>query len=51
MFDKIERTTRQGFFSRVAQSFMGVLIGFLLVPISIFLIAGTNIGPSIGLKA
>ncbi len=39
MFDKIERTTRQGFFSRVAQSFMGVLIGFLLVPISIFLIS------------
>ncbi len=39
MFDKIERTTRQGFFSRIAQSFMGVLIGFLLVPISIFLIS------------
>ncbi len=39
MFDRIERTTRQGFFSRLAQSFMGVLIGFLLIPISIFLIS------------
>ena len=38
MFDRVTRTERQGFFSRVIHSFVGILIGFLLVPGSILLI-------------
>lgn len=39
MLDRVTRTERQGFFSRVINSFLGILIGFLLVPGSILLIA------------
>ena len=39
MFDRETRTEQQGFFSRVINSFVGILIGFLLVPGSILLIA------------
>jgi hypothetical protein len=38
MFDRVTRTERQGFFSRVINSFVGILIGLLLVPGSILLI-------------
>lgn len=38
MFDRVTRTEQQGFFSRVVSSFVGILIGFLLVPGSILLI-------------
>ena len=38
MVDQITRTVRQGFFSRIANSFVGILIGLLLVPGSVLLI-------------
>lgn len=38
MNDRLARKTRQGFFSRIANSIAGVFIGFLLVPASIVLI-------------
>lgn len=39
MADRITRTTHQGYFSRLANSFFGVLIGFLLVPGSVLLMS------------
>ena len=39
MFDRVTRTEHQGFFSRIAGSVVGVLIGFLMVPGSCLLIA------------
>ncbi len=39
MFDRITRTERKGFFSRIASSIAGVLIGVLMVPDSCLLIA------------
>jgi len=38
MVDHITRTVRQGFFSRLANSFVGILCGLLLVPGSVLLI-------------
>jgi len=38
MVDRVTRVEQQGFFSRVINSFVGILIGFLLVPGSILLI-------------
>ncbi len=38
MVDHITRTVRQGFFSRLANSFVGILFGLLLVPGSVLLI-------------
>jgi hypothetical protein len=38
MVDQITRTVRQGFFSRLANSFVGILFGLLLVPGSVLLI-------------
>ena len=39
MVDRITRSTHQGYFSRLANSFIGVLIGFLLVPGSVLLMS------------
>lgn len=39
MFGQITRTEHQGFFSRIASSVVGVLVGFLMVPGSCLLIA------------
>lgn len=38
MFDRVTRVEQQGFFSRVINSFVGILIGILLVPGSILLL-------------
>ncbi len=39
MADRITRTTRQGYFSRLASSFVGLLIGLALVPGSVLLMS------------
>ncbi len=38
MVDQITRTVRQGFFSRMANSFIGILIGLVMVPGSVLLV-------------
>ena len=39
MVDRITRSVRQGFFSRVANSFIGILVGICLIPGAVLLIS------------
>jgi Transmembrane protein 43 len=39
MADRITRTTQQGFFSRIANSFIGIIVGICMVPGSVLLIS------------